>query len=469
MDRRDAIKAMGLATAGVASFGMAAGSAKGADAKTRAVTISDTYQYPGVTGKLLVNKPRAYEVMEALGIDGIVAADPINVHYLANSVTTLTKMHADDPAFATFPRDPSQTSFFITSTGSAMETANGDREVPEIIPFSYPATWATSFVKDAMERPTFEPPALSGKFGVKENADFTPRERAWLEAQDKYNAEVAPTSMWALVRALKASGLTRGVVAVDDMRIVPQLQHMGLTDVKFVPGNNVFRRIRVVKSETELAMMRVAQANNAAAAMAAARSLEEGMTYAQFQRRFEDECAARGSVAGFVLLGFTQALLPDHEIKRGRSYMLDAFSQAQGYYGDFARTVVIGDPTADMMARFKAQRVGRAEGFAMVKPGVPFHVVEETAKNAMIKAGMPAHSCSVSLHSVGLQHVDHPNPLEAPFDYDSDYVLRENMTITLDLPYLELGWGAGHNEDMLRVTKTGYEVLNDESDPMVIV
>jgi hypothetical protein len=70
---------------------------------------------------------------------------------------------------------------------------------------------------------------------------------------------------------------------------------------------------------------------------------------------------------------------------------------------------------------------------------------------------------------VGLQHVDHPNPLEADFDYEQDMVLGADMTVTLDLPYLELGWGAGHNEDMLRVTATGYEVLNDESDPMVVV
>jgi Xaa-Pro aminopeptidase len=469
MDRRDALRTIGLATAGLASIGAATKTATAGDAKPRAVTISDAYQHPGVTGKLLVNRARAHEVMAAMGIDGIVAADPINVHYLSNTISTLTKMRSDDPAFATFPRDPGQTSFFITSTGSAMETANGDREVPEIMPFSFPATWNTTFLKDQAERPTFEPPALSGKFGVSEKGIFTPREQAWLAAQDKYNAEVAPTALWALVRALKASGLARGTVAVDDMRIVPQLRAMGLTDVKFVPGNNVFRRIRMVKSGPELAMMRVAQANNAAAAMAAARSLEEGMTYAEFQRRYETECAARGSVAGFVLLGFTQALLPDHVITRGRSYMMDAFSQYQGYYGDFARTVVVGEPTADMMARFKAQRIGRSEGFAKVKAGVPFHVVEEAARDAMVKAGMPAHSCSVTLHSVGLQHVDHPNPLEADFDYEQDMVLGADMTVTLDLPYLELGWGAGHNEDMLRVTATGYEVLNDESDPMVVV
>jgi Xaa-Pro aminopeptidase len=48
-------------------------------------------------------------------------------------------------------------------------------------------------------------------------------------------------------------------------------------------------------------------------------------------------------------------------------------------------------------------------------------------------------------------------------------VLEENMTITMDLPYIEVGWGAGHNEDLIRITKTGYEPLNEESDPLVVV
>jgi Xaa-Pro aminopeptidase len=43
------------------------------------------------------------------------------------------------------------------------------------------------------------------------------------------------------------------------------------------------------------------------------------------------------------------------------------------------------------------------------------------------------------------------------------------MTITVDLPYIEAGWGAGHNEDLLLITETGFELLNTEEDPLVVV
>ena len=43
------------------------------------------------------------------------------------------------------------------------------------------------------------------------------------------------------------------------------------------------------------------------------------------------------------------------------------------------------------------------------------------------------------------------------------------MTLTVDLPYLEVGWGSGHNEDLFRVTKTGYEPFNTERDPFIVL
>jgi Xaa-Pro aminopeptidase len=87
----------------------------------------------------------------------------------------------------------------------------------------------------------------------------------------------------------------------------------------------------------------------------------------------------------------------------------------------------------------------------------------------MIKAGMPAHVPVVALHSVGLQHGDDPARLDVPFDVRAESVLEENMVVTLDLPFIEVGTGAGHNEDMLRITRNGYELMNDPRDPLLVV
>jgi Xaa-Pro dipeptidase len=139
------------------------------------------------------------------------------------------------------------------------------------------------------------------------------------------------------------------------------------------------------------------------------------------------------------------------------------------YQGDFARTVMVGEPRAESMKRFRAQQAARTEAFGIIRAGVPFREVERIARETMIKGGMPKNVPTVALHSVGLQHGDDPERARLPFKVRDDHVLAENMVVTLDLPYLEVGEGAGHNEDMLRITKTGFELLNDPSDPLIVV
>jgi Xaa-Pro aminopeptidase len=130
---------------------------------------------------------------------------------------------------------------------------------------------------------------------------------------------------------------------------------------------------------------------------------------------------------------------------------------------------MIGEPRAESMKRFRAQQAGREEAFAMIRAGVPFRQVEQVAREAMIKAGMPKNVPVVALHSVGLQHGDDPDRERLPFKVRDDHVLAENMVVTLDLPYIEVGEGAGHNEDLLRITRNGYELLNDPAEPLVVV
>ena len=87
----------------------------------------------------------------------------------------------------------------------------------------------------------------------------------------------------------------------------------------------------------------------------------------------------------------------------------------------------------------------------------------------MVKQGIPDYAVFVTPHSVGLQHDDNPRALPE-FGLDRiDHILEENMVMTVDLPYLEVGYGTGHNEDLFRVTKTGYEPFNTETEPFIIL
>ena len=69
MERRNLLKGVGLT--------MAAAAAGPAHAAQPTVTLSPP---PKTSGKMLVNRPRAYAVLEELKLDGLIAFNPINVY-----------------------------------------------------------------------------------------------------------------------------------------------------------------------------------------------------------------------------------------------------------------------------------------------------------------------------------------------------------------------------------------------------
>jgi Xaa-Pro aminopeptidase len=269
---------------------------------------------------------------------------------------------------------------------------------------------------------------------------------------------------------MKESGIVKGRVAVDDMRIAHLLQRIGVADnIEFVDGDNLFRRIRYIKSEPEIALMRVAGAKNAEAALATARSIEKGMSFAEIERRFLAECALRGNAMSFIIAGVTLGFLPDAEVVPGKPFLIDAVSNFQQYHGDFARSVVLGEPSKEVIKRANAQQAAREATFSILKPGTKYSDIQAAGYAAFKKAGGNPDTLIVNPHSLGLQHTDQPYDDTNPWRGGEDIVLKAGMVITVDLPYIEIGFGAGHNEDLMLITADGYEAMNSEEEPLVIV
>ncbi len=463
-----------LQTAALSALtGAAIGAAPSATAATAIATghrlkMSEQFKYPGVEGKGLVNRPRATAVLAEHGLDGLVALNPINVYYLANTLPVMTKFRSDIGGLATLARDEKAPSYLITSTAQAWDLVNGDREVPELIAVSGVGNWQ-DYANLNPEKMKIEPKAAVGGYAVRAGAPLTAREQRWAQAQRTYNPNAAGTPAWALVRALRQSGLEKGRIGVDDMRIKLMLDEIGFTSVSCVPAASVFRQIRMVKTAPELALMRVAGQNNATASMNTIKSIRSGMRFEEVERLFQAECAALGSEMTSFLAGVSIGLFPDGHAVSGKPFLIDAVSHFRQYHGDFSRTVCLGEPPKDVLARAQANRNGRDAAFAAVKAGVKFSELRRIAREAEVKSGMPDEIIIVNPHSLGLEHGDNPARMDGPYTPLIDTVLEVDMVITIDLPYIEVGWGAGHHEDMIRVTRNGYEPMHAEGDPLVIV
>ena len=456
MERRDMLKGLAVVTAAAAA------------SKPEMSTANWGQPHSPSDGPkdLLVNRARADQVMSELGLDGLIAYQPINVFYLTNRVPYLTKMANPVSAFAVYPKDQSKPASLIVSNVDLWTLANGDKEYPaRIIPYTFATNWRD--YEDPANWPTAPTASGSGYWPVDEE-NFTAKEAAWIAMERKYADDLVARPEYGLAKALREAGLEKGRLACDDPRIEQALDMAGMKDVTCVPGENVFRKIRVIKSEPELYWMRETARINQEAATAAMLSLGKGATQRDIDIAFMVEAAKRGAMSTWLAAGTTGGL-PDGELVEGKPILIDAVSQVNYYHGDFGRTYVLGEPPKSVLERTRVMQIGWQAAFEAMKPGMTYGEVNRIATDAMNKAGKPeAARIGAGPHSVGLQHTDEPFRDNVPFPVKDDLVLEEGMTLTVDFPSLNPGWGAAHLEDLVVITKDGCEALGTMDGPLLV-
>ena len=450
------------------------------------------YPQAGFDGRSLINKPQAYRVLDEAGLDGLIAFNPINVFYLGNHLGYYVKIQHRNPSFAVFPRDEKKPTVLVVASADLWEIANGGREYPQVVPYSSPANWQEFVDQEpaaTMPEPSPGVASISSPADVREitgmdaipeagpgfasiwpvnEAGLSPREADWVAIEARFKGRFAPTPEHALVKALKEAGLEKGKLAVDDLRVAHILESAGHDSSTCVEGDNLFRKIRVVKSDVEIGHMRRIAIANQTAAMNMLGQLEAGATNADIDRLFMVEAAKQGAMSTWFVAG-TVGGLAQGEIVAGEPLLIDAVSQINYYHGDFGRTVVVGEPSKKLQERTRLLELGWQAAFAEMRPGVRYAEVQEAARRAMKRSGLTVPRIGVIPHSVGLQHTDEPYRDNLAFQVKDDLMLQENMTLTVDFPSMELGWGACHLEDLVRITKDGAEPLATMDDPLVVI
>jgi Xaa-Pro aminopeptidase len=406
---------------------------------------------------MLINTPRAVEVLDRHKLDGLIAVSAVNVYYLTDYWGPFMNMLRPFYNYALFPRAADAPAALI---GSAVEFQRLHETpeatwVPNVCAYSHPTTFDRRDFDPDSEDPEAVQEGL--KWPVRE-ATLTPDDRRFMARAEAYRGKYTVNALYALKKAIKDAGLTRGRFAVDDPRVIPWLHDIGLKHVTGVEGTQIFREIRMVKSEPELAIIRQAAVMNEIAVEAAIASLHVGQPQEDLEIVYNTELAKRGGKGRYLSTG-TRGRRRG-VIEKDQLVTFDGLAEYKHYCADMGRTAICGTPTEEMLLRARAMKVGCDIAYGMIKPGVTGRAVTEAVIEGMRKAGFPGFVICTP-HSVGLEHTDHPLPIgpELPGS-QGPFVFLENMVFTIDMPYYEIGWGNMHLEDLIRVTATGIEPLN---------
>jgi len=403
---------------------------------------------------MLLNRDRAEEVMRERGLDGLIATTPENVIYLSN--------------------DDSDRLFFFLNMQVAAVLPRGGGEPCLIVP-------GTELPYLAGEPSWIQDVRAFGTFFVSQGDARPPNEmeRRLLELMRRPRAA---SLVEAIAGAVRDRGLEGGTLGLDEMNVPPRTMAAlkeALPRVRFTEAFDLFREIRMLKTAEEIARLRRASAINQAALQAVVRAAGRGVTDADLRQvYFEAVTRERGvprmwgSSAGprsscFFSVG--------HEpLQAGDLVRLDVGCRYLHYFADTARTLVVGEPTAEQRRAYAAIRAGVQAACERVRPGVKVSELYDVCLGTIRASGLPGYERHHCGHSIGLELYEPPMVVGGGrtsdiFAAGPDRLLEPGMLVNIEAPLYHLGFGGMNVEDTLLVTPTGAEWLTSLDRDLTVV
>ncbi len=317
------------------------------------------------------------------------------------------------------------------------------------------------------------------------------QDESWVADVRKY---APPFSGLALVEPLQDLGLANGRIGAElgvDQRLwLPYLEfrrlEKALPGAQFVDGSAALWDLRMIKSAEEIAYIRHADGINARALARMFAATQPGDTEQDVMTRtaafMVEEGANRPPHTQILVVSEAKARAKGHrarmlgpsddKLEAGHMLFVDSGAIYNGYWGEFNRMGVVGQPTTRQLANHrKIRTIVLRSSLEAIRPGNTYREVIEHMVKLYNEQGLGEdqywnyigppymHLC----HGIGL------NGSEPPFvRYDSDAPLQPGMVMSLEAYLRDDGVTYGSEEDVA-VTEDGCEILSETDKGLFII
>lgn len=316
-----------------------------------------------------------------------------------------------------------------------------------------PAKGEAFYVSPAFEEGRAREQLSSGPAG--EHADV----RVWQEDESPYQL---------IAQGLKDRGISTGTIGMEETlyfvysdgirKAAPHLQVVSATPVT--------AGCRRLKSQHELALMRLASQVTLTAYEASYKALKPGMTRDEFGHLLEVAHERLGfSGDALVEVGeysaFPHGSIARQVIREGTIVLVDGGCTVEGYCSDITRTFLLGKPSDKMREVFAIVHRAQAAALQTAKPGVECQAVDAAARKVITDAGYgPDYKYFTHRlgHGMGLDGHEWPYLVRG-----NTTKLEPHMTFS-DEPgiYLRGEFGVRLEDDM-HITEDGAELFTPPS------
>ncbi|MBI4495632.1 MAG: aminopeptidase P family protein [Deltaproteobacteria bacterium] len=293
-------------------------------------------------------------------------------------------------------------------------------------------------------------------------SDFRYQEQAGLElrgAEFVIYKQKLP-GIFRLIRSLRVKRLGFEAAAMP-FASYRQLKE-GLPRVSLVPLTDALNRLRIRKDQEEVEKIRRA-ARIAAESFGDTRTrlragTPERKAAEYLDCRMRRHGAEKASFDTIVASG-PRAALPhgaptEKKLQPGETVIVDFGARFQGYASDETKTLILGEPDGRQREIYGIVRRAQEEAFRAIRPGVQMRRIDAAARGVIERAGYGKFFGHGTGHGVGL--AVHEEPRLSP---RGKGVAEEGMVFTVEPGIYLPGWGGVRLEDMVLVTKDGFEKL----------
>ena len=256
--------------------------------------------------------------------------------------------------------------------------------------------------------PAFEEPSV--RETLKVPADVRP----WKEDESPFDL---------LAGALRDRAASSGPLAVEGttrwfiVERVVAAKGVPMGDV--VPGDDLVRACRIVKSPAERALLQVANDVTLAALRSVHARLEAGMQRADVVKMLVETTEALGGAHEFSLVLLNEASAYPHgsqtpqAVRKGSVVLIDSGCSVHGYQSDISRTWIFGEPTPRQRDVWNTVRRGQEIALETAKIGAPAGDVDRAvrafyeAKGWSKDYGLPGTSHRTG-HGIGMEGHEPP-------------------------------------------------------------
>jgi len=418
-----------------------------------------TVAYPA---QRLVDEARARRMLREAGVDLVCAQSDEHLMYLSGHAPDSTLCHFyDDWACVLYPAPDDAPGALVIPEYDLAYQVTRPTWLPETRTYGSDWSSAATLLKD-----------IDAGVGIE-----TPL-RAPLRELFHRTRRTFTGSLTSAIEAYVAAHFGERVltIACDDLRFARRLEAALQGRVKTVDARPVLRRIRAVKTEAEIDVLRATARINDQALSAARAAIAPGRPWKDMVLAYRNVLAREGAKPlgerGMLFnSGPDGAFVLDHDFgesqrfRRGETVVLDAICQYRLYHGDMARTAVLGAPNAKQRRMYEAVTATLAEVEAAIAPGRHTNDITQLAVGVMQKHGFDARMTTLLFHPIGLEIFDYADPAHIA----GGWTLEDRQVVNFEVFYRDAAEGGMHLEDSIVVRAGGAETFSRFSRELIVI